>query len=327
MGIGKISNGIPILIDLKEFDEAPGPNCMSFGFGIKTLINSIEAVGLINTPFVTRNREGCLYIVAGYRRIMALKAMKYGRIDCIDLSDSGLSALEMLLFNLYDNITIRRFNEVEKGMILNRLMLYMSKENIEKHYMQLLGINNRRELDILMRIEELNETTKKSIADGALSANTIGFIQELDNRSRSVILKWISDLILNFNQQLKYIDYLIDISIKEGKSTADIMDEDRFLRLLKEKDLNTPQKARKMLKVLRTRRFPFLTNSEKEFDKRIKGLRFPDGVSIGHSPFFEGQAYRLEIVFKDGRELKEKIDTLARTEGLNSIRDPWREDS
>jgi hypothetical protein len=61
-------------------------------------------------------------------------------------------------------------------------------------------------------------------------------------RSRFVILKWISDLRLNFNHQLIYIDYLIDISINKGKSTADVMDEDRFLRLLKEKDLNTPQR-------------------------------------------------------------------------------------
>jgi len=327
MGIKMISNGIPILVNLEEFDEAPGPNCMSFGFGIKTLINSIEAVGLINTPFVTRNREGRLDIVAGYRRIMALKAMKYDRINCIDLSDSGLSALEKLLFNLYDNISIRRFNEVEKGMILKRMMLYISKENIEMHYMQLLGIKNRREIDILMKIDEFNETIKKSIADGAISTNTIGLLYDFDNRSSSFILKCISDLRLNFNQQLKYIDYLIDISIKEGKSITDIMDEDWFLELLKDEDLNTPQKARKMLNLLRVRRFPFLTNNEKEFDKRIKGLRFPVGVSIKHSPFFEGQDFRLEIVFKDGKELKEKIDTLAQAEGLNGIRDPWREDS
>jgi hypothetical protein len=178
-----------------------------------------------------------------------------------------------------------------------------------------------------MKIDEFNETIKKSIADGAIPINTIGLLYGLDNRSSSSILNCISDLRFNFNQQLKYIDYLIDISIKEGKSIADIMDEDWFLRLLKDEDLNTPQKARKMLNLLRIRRFPFLTKNEKEFEKRIKGLRFPVGVSIKHSPFFEEQDFRLEIVFRNGRELKEKIDTLAQKEELNGIKDPWREDS
>ena len=327
MDIKKLSDKVPILIDLREFDENPGPNCMSFGFDIKPLINSIENIGLINTPFVTRNMEGRLDIVAGYRRILALKALKYDRAHCIDLSNSGLSSLEMLLFNLYDNIAIRRFNEVEKGMILNRLMAHMSRKDIEEHYIQILGIKNRRDIDTLIRIDELNETTKQSIAHGTISTKTIGLILDLDNRSRSVILKWISDLNLNVNQQLKYIDYLIDISSREGKPIADIMDEDRFLTLLKDKELNTPQKAKKMLVFLRARRLPLLTDSEKKFDKMIQNLKLPDGVRITHSPFFERKNYFLEIVFDNGRDLKKTIDNLARIEDLKRIGDPWRKGS
>ena len=327
MGIKEISNIVPTLIELEEFDEAPGPNCMSFDFDIEILINSIEAVGLINMPFVTRNREGRLDIVTGYRRIMALKSMKYAMIYCRDLSDSGFSEHEMFLINLYDNIATRRFNEVEKGMILKGLMKYNSRKDIEKHFMQILDIKNPREIDILMKINELNETEKRSFANGDISSNTIRLVHGLDNSSRSVILRCISDLGFNFNQQLQYIDYITDISIKEEKSIADIMDEHQFSLLLKEKDLNMPQKARAMLNILRTRRFPFLSKNEKEFNTKIKGLGLPDGVSISHTPYFEGEDYRLEIVFKDGMELKKKVCTLACIEGLNDIKDPWREDS
>ncbi len=327
MGIKKISDIVPTLIGLEEFDEAPGPYCMSFDFDIEILINSIKAIGLINMPFVKRNREGRLDIVTGYRRIMALKSMKYPRIYCRDLSDSGFSEHEMFLINLYENMTTRRFNEVEKGMILKGLMMYISREDVERHFMQILDIRNPREIDILMRINELNETEKRSIANGDISINTIRLVHGLDISSRSVILRCISELGLNFNQQLQYIDYITDISIKEDKSIADIMDEHQFLLLLKEEDLNTPQKARSMLNILRTRRFPFLSKNEKEFNKKIKGLGLPDGISISHTPYFEGQDYRLEILFKDGRELKQKVRTLACIEGLNDIKDPWRENS
>lgn len=327
MGIKEISNIVPAPFHLEEFNETPGPNCMSFNFDIERLINSIEAIGLINMPFVTRNREGRLDIVTGYRRIIALKAMKFDRIYCRDLSDSGFSEYEMFLINLYDNIAIRRFNEVEKGMILKGLMMYVSREDLEKHFMQILDIKNPREIDMLMGINELNGTEKRSIAKGDISINTIRLVHGLDNRSRSVILKCISELGLNFNQQLKYIDFISDISIKENKSIPDIMDEHQFSLLLKEDDLNTPQKARAMLNILRSRRFPFLSKNEKEFNKKIKGLGLPDGISISHPPYFEGQDYRLEIVFRDGVELKQKVCALARIERLNDIKDPWREDS
>jgi hypothetical protein len=327
MGIKEISNIVPTLIQLEEFDEAPGLNCMSFNFDIERLICSIEAVGLINMPFVNRNREGRLDIVTGYRRIIALKAMKYARVYCRDLSGSGFSEYEMFLINLYDNIAIRRFNDVEKGMILKSLMMYISREDVEKHFIHILDIKNQREIDILMEINEFNETEKRYIANGDISINTIRLVRGLDNRSRSVILKCISELGLNFNQQLQYIDYITDISIKEGKSIADIMDEHQFLLHLNEKDINTPQKARAILNLLRTRRFPFLTKNEKEFIKKIKRLGLPDGIRIRHPPYFEGQNYRLEIVFKDGIELKQKVCALARIEELNNIKDPWREDS
>jgi len=322
----KIS-AIPLLVDLGEIEETPGPNCMSFGFDINPLINSIKTIGLINSPFVTKNREGRFDIVAGYRRIRALKALNYKDAPCMDLSDSGLSGLERLLFNILDNITIRNFNDVEKGMVLRGLMQYMSKKDIEKHYMKVVGINNPKYLDILIRIEELDQDTRRSVANGSLSINSLGLIMELDNPSRLAVLEWIRDLRLNFNQQLKYIDYITDISIKEGKPIAEIMKDGRFLALLNENKLNIPQKAKKMLELLRSWRFPFLCSCEKRFTKQIRQLGLPDGVNISHSPFFEDNNYRLEVIFDNGAELKRKIDALAQIEDLKKIDDPWKDDS
>ncbi|MDB9823046.1 ParB/RepB/Spo0J family partition protein [Deltaproteobacteria bacterium] len=326
MDIRKVINRVPVLMDLKEFDETPGPNCMSYGFEIKPLIDSMKATGLINPPLVARNREGRFDIVAGYRRIMALKSMGSENAPCMDLSDSGFSYLELLLINLYDNIPHRRFNEVEKGMIINRLMLHMSGRDIEKHYMRLLNIRNRKDIDMLKEIDEFNKTTKDSIASGAISMKTIGLVLELDKSSRAVILKWILNLRLNFNQQLKYIDYINDISIKENKSASDIIKEEQFLSIWEDRELNTPQKSKKILELLSYRRFPLLTRSEKNFAKNIAKLNLPNIVSIWHSPFFEAQDYRLEIVFKDGMELKKTIDHLACVENLKNAGDAWRED-
>ncbi|MFC1866854.1 ParB/RepB/Spo0J family partition protein [Thermodesulfobacteriota bacterium] len=326
MDFRRFTASVPTLIDLNDIDDSPGQYCMSFGFDIKPLINSIEAFGLINIPFVTRNGDGLMDIVAGYRRVMALKSLKRDKIPCIDFSDSGLSTLELLNFSLHDNLPTRTFNNVEKGMILNRLNPYVSKRALRGDYMPLLKISSSRDLDILMKIEGFTKPNKETIAGGKISLKTIGLILELDKHSRPAVFQMINDLRFNFNQQLTFIEYIVDISIKEEVPVPELLDEDQLKGVSHDRKLNTPQKAKKMLDLLRTRRFPFLTGKEKGFNKKIARLDLPKNVRIEHPPFFETVDYRLEINFRTGKELKKTVDILARIEGLDKIEDSSKKD-
>ncbi|MBN1626144.1 MAG: hypothetical protein JW944_06425, partial [Deltaproteobacteria bacterium] len=136
----------------------------------------------------------------------------------------------------------------------------------------------------------------------------------------------INDLRFNFNQQMTFIEYIVDISIKEERPVPKLLDEDQLKGISHDGKLNTPQKAKKMLDLLRTRRFPLLTAEEKGFHKKIAGLDLPKNIRIEHPPFFETVDYRLEINFRTGKELKETVDVLTRTEGLDKIGDSSKED-
>ncbi len=325
MDIRKIPGQIPTPVDLDRFDECPGPYCMSFGFDIQPIISSIETVGLINAPFVKRGKDGHFDVVAGYRRIKALRILGRSMVPCMDLSESGLSPLDMFCLNLHDNLTVRKFNNVEKGMIINRLSLYLPEEEIRKRYLQILDISNPKDLDLLRKIEGLSEVTKSSVADGTLSLNTIRQILEMDHPSGEAIVQWILNLKLNFNQQLKFIEYINDISIKENKSIARLLAENHFMMTSGENRLNTPQKAKRTLALLRARRMPYLAQSERTFERFIANLNLPDGVRILHPPFFESQGYRLEMAFTDGEDLKKKIKDLEQKKEIEMIGDPWKE--
>ena len=65
-------------VALKDIDESPGPYCMSFGFNLDSLIQSIQQIGLVNPPILKSDPDG-LTVVAGYRRVMALKALGVDR--------------------------------------------------------------------------------------------------------------------------------------------------------------------------------------------------------------------------------------------------------
>lgn len=314
-----------IFLDIKEFDKKHGPFCMSYSFDLEIIISSIKAVGLVNKPYIRRNNDGFIDIVTGYRRILALEALGWEKVPCIELDDPKLSDVDLLMLNLYDNICIRKFNDVEKSMILNRLLVSFSIDDIYKQYMSLLNISNRREVDILLKIEELNDHIKEIIAAEILSMRTIESILEMEESSRDVIVKWISNLKLNINQQSLLIEYINDISCKEGKGTQELLSEEVFIGLITEDGQNTPQKAKRFIDQLRARRFPILTKNEKTFARQISDLDLPKGVRIKHSPFFEGPDYLLEVSFKDGERLTKIIEELGRLNSLSKIKDPWKE--
>jgi len=140
------------------------------------------------------------------------------------------------------------------------------------------------------------------------------------------ILAWLKKIKFNFNQQMQFTEYIKDISIKEEKSIAQILLEKKLLKLLEDKKLNNPQKAKHVLNHLRFRCFPRLIDSEKTFKKNISRLNLPKNVRIQHPPFFETPNYRLEILFRNGKELKEKIGFLSNLGHLESVGDPWETD-
>jgi hypothetical protein len=244
------------------------------------------------------------------------------------LSGEELSPSDLLLFSLYDNLSSRAFNDVEKGMILKRLKPHFSGEEIRREYMPLLGLPSNESICILYeKLEELDTALRTSCADGDLPLKTIKALLETDPDSRATLFQWIKDLKLNFNQQSLFIENTLDISVKEATTILQVLQEKPLLSIKEDKKLNNPQKAKRSLSYLRSRRFPLLTRSEEAFEKMISGLDLPERVRISHPPFFENPNYRLEILFRDGKVLGETVKKLARLNNLEGICDPWEEES
>ena len=311
----------------KQISESPGPYCMSFGFELRPLIRSIEKFGLINCPIVTKDREGRVEVVAGYRRLLALKELQWEEIPCRDISHLGFSPMELLLLNLHDNLATRPFNAVEKGMVLSRLDQYVSREEIQRDFMPLLDLpSHRPTLEMFLGLENLDRSIKESIVNTIISFQTAKAFVDMDLESRTTLFNWITGLRLNANQQRQFITYTAEISIREEKKVFELMEEEEIMGILNDSKLNNPQKSKVLINLLRSRRFPELTRSENLFREKTEGLELPDGISIYHPPFFEDPDYRLEIFFKNGKKLREKIDALGKVNGLESLGDPWKED-
>ncbi|RJR41406.1 MAG: hypothetical protein C4576_17905 [Desulfobacteraceae bacterium] len=313
------------LISVDELDSEPGPYTMSFGFDLNPMTESIGRVGVLNPPFIARE-NGKVRIVAGYRRIAALKALGVKETECLDLSGSGLSASDRLLLNLFDNLSTRVLNGVEKGMALERLSDHFAEQDVLEHYMPLLGLPAHAPvLATYLRIGELDARMRASFAAGNLSMQSVRSLAEMDSEARDAFSWWFDKLQFNFNQQIQFIDLVNDIASISGESPDCVLSSPGLRAILEDRAANGPQKVKSVIDALRAMRLPRVAEAEKSFRRRVRDLRLPKGTTIHHSPFFESPEYRLEIRFRDGRALRSRINELSSIEDLERIQDPWKE--
>ncbi len=322
------TTGIPRhMLEIKEIDDKSGPYCMSFKSDLDSLVQSIRRVGLINTPVLIEKDVGekKYDIVLGFRRIKAMDLLGWKKIPCKILSKTEVSPLECLLMNLNDNLVTREFNVVEKGMAISRLSSLLQKAEIIKTYMPLLNLpSHEPDMIFYRRLEEnLEEEIKESLVSGHLSLRSVKLMLEMDKDTQSSIFNLISTLKLNVNQQKNIIEYLNDISHSDNLMISDILKEDFIVKICDDTRMNNPQKANSVLMGLRSRIFPQLIDAEKAFKNMVSALDLPRDIRINAPPFFEAPDYRLEILFKNGTDLKEKIDRLAKTKELALLHDPW----
>lgn len=309
----------------EDVDDREGPFLMSFAFDLSPLTRSIENIGLLNQPLVIRGKAGKVDVVTGYRRILALKALKRNEIPCKDLSGCGLSRFDLVLLALYDNLATRKLNMIEKGMVLVRLASHIKLDKILEYYMPLLDLpSHEPTLRSLMRIEQkLDRRIKESIATGNLSLQAAKMLLEVRSDLRGTIFELISKLRYNLNQQVQLIDFILDISSISNTSIAQILSDCKVDEICMDNKLNNPQKASAVLQILRAKRYPVLARSETLFKKQVSSLDLPEGVRISAPRDFEAPHYRLEVTFNEGGDLKEKIDLLCRNEELKHLKDPW----
>ena len=314
----------PVQVDIREINSEPGPFSMSFEFDLADLLNSIEKIGILNPPFVIKGRSETMEIVTGFRRIHALKKLGWDSVACIDLSNAGYSDLELLLLNLHENLTIREFNDVEKSMVLIRLLRYMPRDDIEKMYVKILKINKPADLDLLVRVDKFDPAVKKSIADRKISLSVAGILSGMDSNTRILLGSLLTHLNLSINYQVQLIDYLIDISHAKQTFISDLLNSNEIKAVLEDENINIPQKAKSFMNTLRNMRYPVISQAEKDFHVTIARIPLPKGVRIKHPPFFEAPGFTAEISFQDGTDLRSKTRLIAEQSEIENIKVPWK---
>ncbi|MDY6857242.1 MAG: ParB N-terminal domain-containing protein [Thermodesulfobacteriota bacterium] len=309
-------------LNLQSIDLDDMTFVFSYGFSLSLLREAIEKIGIINPPLVKEVTDNRYRIVCGYKRLLICREIGTKELVSVVLNDH-IEDRDAFLISLYDNLSHRVLNIVEKSIIISKLQNYYSDQMIVETFLPLLGLNPHqyvlnKTLSLLTLDEKMRDAVLSGILDGEAALKLINF----SNKDRVSIFEVLSRLRLSKSRQTEVIENLNDIIKRDGCSISDIFDSKELNVILDSKDLNTPQKGERVRCFIRRLRYPKLVKAEEEFIQMRKELKLGDRIKLNHPLFFEGHRYGLQLKFGSIDELKDhlkKIDSIKDSKRMKKL--------
>ncbi len=279
----------------------------SYHFDLATFLLSIKKIGLAN-PLAVTIRDGRYILVTGWKRFFACKELSLFPLPIIVIEEED--DLRAFLISLYENLTHRDFDLLEKAEILHKLNRFIHNERqIVKEYLPLLRIPATLSyLDLYIKISRLGTRWKRVIYEKKMSLPSVELLMDFDVEERELLLPLI--LPLGQNKQRQILEDLIQISKKEAISPGDILNSHRIRSVVQSEKLSPLQKAEGVRSLLMKERYPILSALKESFDTSLKKARLSKEVKVEPSSFFEDGEFSISFKLNDEQEFHKRLAKL-----------------
>ncbi|MBN2008622.1 ParB N-terminal domain-containing protein [candidate division KSB1 bacterium] len=315
-------------IKLSEVDLSDRTYILTFEPMMSQMVQSIREIGLVNPPILAQiSSEPRYRVISGLKRILGLIHLKKEMFPArIVQEQPDKPSIEYFLINFYENLSTRALNDVEKSIILNKLItkFNVDKETILQHYVPLLGLGkNPRVLDMYLPIVRLEDNIKIAIVEDILSHELALHMIELSGDDRQSLFHLFVTLKLGKNRQKEFMRLLTDIAKSTERSLRDVVDQPALMAVVNDEKITSTQKVERVRDLLRKMRYPRLAEAELYFEEVKKELKLPPRIVLKHSPFFESDIYSLELLFRDPHEFQKmvtKVNDISRTGAMDKLK-------
>jgi hypothetical protein len=140
-----------------------------------------------------------------------------------------------------------------------------------------------------------------------------------EDRDQEVLWRLAKELQIGENHLHDLIDWLEEISLRDGETPAEILARQEVQRVLA-RNLPRNDKLKEVKSELRKLRYPRLFQLEEQLKETVKKMDLGRRVEVRFPPFLEGDEIRVEIRARNAAELKESIERL-----LEQMEEGWVE--
>ncbi len=272
---------------------------------------SIEVVGLLNPPFLSRQPSG-YRIVAGFRRITACQSLGWSKIEAKVL-EPGKPDIECVKLAVTDNSFQRSLNLIEISRSVGLIRSVIENDGILLKTATQLGLPNN--LSILKKAETLFHLPwpiQEGVLSGSISLAMALSLAKLKDDDAVGFTEIFDTLKLSLNKQREILTLAGEIAVREDISVRELLEGKEIRDIIGADDLDRTQKTRNLRLYLKRRRFPEITKAEKNFENGLKKLKLGPGVQFNPPKYFEGKTYILNLSFDNLTELEDRKKTLGK---------------
>jgi ParB family chromosome partitioning protein len=288
---------------------------------IEDLGASIEVVGLLNRPFLTRQPSG-YRIVAGFRRINACQSLQWSKIEAKVL-EPGKPDFECVKMAITDNSFQRSLNLIEISRSVGLIRSVIENDGILLKMATQLGLPNN--LSFLKKAETLFHLPwpiQEGVLSGSIPLAMALSLAKLKDDDAVEFAEIFNALKLSLNKQREILTLIQEIAARENISIRELLTEKEIKDLIVVDSNDRAEKTRMLRKYLKRRRFPEITRAETAFAKGVKKLKLGSSIQLIPPKNFEGSIYTLQLYFKNLADLKDRkttLDKLIQTQDLATI--------
>lgn len=278
---------------------------------------SIRSVGIQVPPVLCESPAGRLAVVSGHKRLRASKSLGRRSVTCI-IAPTPADPLDYLIPVVFENLSFRQYNLVEKGMICARLVGQTGCGYPIDILRQNLGVGRHNSLHIIA-LADLSDSVKKAIACGQVDERVALEFPQWSLRDQQAFIEYIGKTGVGTNAQRKTWAVLKGLSSAKGTSPAKSLNTPELRKVLEKPTWNGRQKADHVWELLQKSHSPRVQYAKKAFLAGKGKLPFPAGARLLNASPFEEDELKLEVRVskpEDLTRISRAFDRLARHKDL-----------
>jgi hypothetical protein len=176
----------------------------------------------------------------------------------------------------------------------------------------LLGVPpNKNIIDKYIDILTLDTEIKKSVADDDLEPEKAFLLITLDGVERDIVWRVLfRESSINVNEAKETIRNLLDLKQIKQMGMVELLSAEEINLIISDNKSNKRQRGEKICRLIKTMRYPVISQKEDEFDSSCRELGLDNDVRVNHSRYFEGDEIRITIKTSDEEKLRISIEKL-----------------
>ncbi len=301
-------------IDCTQLDFDDTTYLMSYPIKAPKVIASAGTIGVLQPVIVTGCAcHGKYQIVSGFRRAYACREVGLPMIQANIHPVEPEARLSAFLMAFYENLSHRQFNDIEKSLILHKLLneFECPRDDVLHGYMPALQLApNEKVLDIYLRLIDFEEALKEYIAEHEMSLSILELLTTLAETDRRAVFTLISRLKIGLNKLKELLTDLDEIALRDECTLSQVIEGSDVQHILNNEKLPGPQKIERIRQCIRKKRYPHFTQLEQAYQTSLKALHLSHGIQLKTDRFFEDDRLTATFRFSTPEQLKTTAEEL-----------------